>query len=104
MTANSLIVEITDHAVDRYKKLVVADRHTGAAVRNEIRRLVPSGSPIDPLWMSAAERSTAATPRYLAFGQELALIMGSRAMPDGRDASVVLSVITYPAVYGGEVR
>lgn len=101
MPTDSTIIEITDHAVDRYKKLVGADGDAGTAdVRGEIRGLLLSASPIEPLWMSRVDRSAAPGRRYLSFGQDQALVVDRRTTPEGRAANVVLSVITYPAVYG----
>lgn len=102
MTANSNIVEITEHAVARYEKLVAADDRATADVRSEIRRLAASGLPMDPLWLPERERLSSESQRYVAIGQELALVLDRHATVGRRDTSVVLSVISCPAIFGSE--
>lgn len=100
MPINSSIVEITDHAVDRYEEIAVAGaRRHGDEARSEIRELVRSGTPTAaPSWLPTGERATDDTRRYLVFDQERALVLDTQTSVDGRKVIVVLTVITRPRV------
>lgn len=100
MQINLSIVEITDHAVDRYEAIAVKGaRRDGDVARSEIRDLVRSGTSIAaPSWLPTIERPTDDRRRYLVFGQDQALVLDTQPRVDGREAIVVLTVITRPRV------
>ncbi len=100
MSGTPSSIEITQHAVDRYERVVVARAsHQHGDARSEIRELLRTGTPTTaPSWLPTAGRPTDDTRRYLVFGQDRALVLNTKLGDEGQDVIVVLTVITRPVV------
>lgn len=98
MASDQPHTETTDHAVCRYRNIVLrGNLRSDDEVRGEIRELVLHGTTSTRLsWVPVDEHPATETRRYLPLGDGRALVLDQPHTTDGEPMMLVQTVVTRP--------